>query len=262
MSETAQLILAGLGVGFMVGLTGVGGGSLMTPILVLFFGHVPGTAVGTDLFFASATKVAGTAVHHQHNSVNWKVVKLLVSGSAPASLLMLLFLWATHAAATKGGLVMAVLGTLIIVTGAQTAGLIRLGLPAGDKSDLGIRFPLLTVGVGALLGTLVTLTSIGAGALGMVLIRILYPKTLNTSSLVGTDLAHAIPLTLLAGTGYLGMGHVELPTLGWLLVGSLPGVIIGSFLPSRLQDATVRKFLGILLMVVGTKTLASVLPFG
>lgn len=262
MSSTAQLILAGLGVGFMVGLTGVGGGSLMTPILVFVFGHSPGTAVGTDLFFASATKAAGTAVHHQHRSVDWQIVRRLASGSLPASALMLVFLWATQATASKNGLVMTLLGALIMLTGAQTLGLIRLRVRAtSGQPDIGVRLPLLTVAFGALLGALVTLTSIGAGALGIVMLRYLFPTRLGAATLVGTDLAHAIPLTLLAGVGYLAMGQVEFGVLGWLLLGSVPGVIVGSLLPSRLQEATVRKALGALLIVVGVKTLAAALAF-
>jgi len=261
MSSAAQLVAAGLGVGFMVGLTGVGGGSLMTPMLILIFGHAPSAAVGTDLFFASGTKAVGTVVHHKHSSVDWQVVRLLAAGSLPAACVTLLLLSALHASATRDGVVMALLGSLIVLTGAQALGLLPLRLPASDKPDLGERRPLLTVAGGAVLGALVTLTSIGAGALGVVLLRVLYPKRLGAASLVGTDLAHAIPLTLLAGVGYLTMGSLQLATLGWLLVGSVPGVLAGSLLPSRLQEKTVRKMLGALLIVVGGKTLITALGY-
>lgn len=252
-----ELIAAGLGVGFMVGLTGVGGGSLMTPILVLVFGHAPAAAVGTDLFFASGTKVVGTAVHHKHKSVDWTVVGLLAAGSLPAAALMLALLQATHRSTTRNGLVMALLGSLITLTGAQTIGLLRWRRAPTGRPDPGVRHPSLTVAAGALLGTLVTLTSIGAGAIGVVLLRWLYPRRLAAASVVGSDLAHAIPLTLLAGCGYLSMGDVQLPVLGWLLAGSVPGVVAGSLLPARLPEATVRQALGLLLLLVGVRTLAA-----
>ena len=126
-----------------------------------------------------------------------------------------------------------------------------------SRPDPGVRHPSLTVAAGALLGTLVTLTSIGAGAIGVVLLRWLYPRRLAAASVVGSDLAHAIPLTLLAGCGYLSMGYVQLPVLGWLLAGSVPGVVAGSLLPARLQESTVRRALGLLLLVVGVRTLAA-----
>jgi uncharacterized protein len=166
-------------------------------------------------------------------------------------------LWAANASATRDGLVMALLGSLIVLTGAHSLGLLRWRPAANARLDPGVRWPALTVAGGALLGTLVTLTSIGAGALGVVLLRALYPKRLGAPAVVGTDLAHAIPLTLLAGAGYLSLGSIELRTLGWLLCGSIPGVLAGSLLPARLQEQTVRRVMGALLLVVGTKTLAS-----
>jgi len=259
MSEAFQLIAAGLGVGFLVGLTGVGGGSLMTPMLILLFGHASSTAVGTDLFFASSTKAVGTVVHHKHSSVDWQIVRRLAAGSLPAACVTLLLLSVMQASATRDGVVMALLGSLVVLSGAQALGLLPLRLPASGRPDVGERRPWLTVAGGAVLGTLVTLTSIGAGALGVVLLRVLYPKRLGAASLVGTDLAHAIPLTLLAGLGYLSMGSIQLVTLGWLLAGSIPGVLVGSMLPSRLQEKTVRRVLGSLLIVIGGKTLAMAL---
>jgi len=262
MLNSLPLVLAGLGVGFMVGMTGVGGGSLMTPILVFVFGQAPMAAVGTDLFFACVTKSVGTAAHQRHRSVNWRIVGLLAAGSLPSSLLTLLALWWVRTAQSKNVVVMALLGGLILLTGAQMLGLWRTGRRVGPRPDLGERYPLLTVACGALLGALVTLTSIGAGALGVVMLRALYPKTLPTPALVGSDLAHAIPLTLVAGVGYLSMGRVESATLGWLLLGSIPGVLLGSMLPSRLPEVVVRRALGCLLVLVGAKTLAASWPLG
>jgi len=255
MASTIAFIVSGLIVGFLVGLTGVGGGSLMAPLLVFLFGYAPGAAVGTDLFFASGTKVAGTLVHGQHHSVNWKVVRLLVLGSFPASALTLLACWLTNSKGTEHSAIMFLLGTLIVLSGMQTLGMVRLRPRLSEKRDYGERFPWVTVGCGAVLGCLVTLTSIGAGALGMVMLRLLYPKTLNARSMVGSDLAHAIPLTLLAGIGYFALGKVEFAPLGLLLIGSIPGVIVGSSLTYRLNEKLMCLLLGLLLFVVGIKVL-------
>lgn len=260
-----QYLAAGLGVGFLVGLTGVGGGSLMTPLLVFMFGHPPGLAVGTDLLFAAGTKATGTLVHHKRSSVDWGIVRLMCWGSIPAALITLLVLWATQAAASKNGIVLALLGSLVILTGLQTAGLrlpwlqraiTRLAGGNGMAADqeLGVQKPWLTVAGGAVLGVLVTLTSIGAGVLGTVMLRTLYPR-LQAKTLVGVDLAHAIPLTLIAGSGYLLLGNIDFQALAWLLVGSTPGVIAGSLLSHRLNEQALRRAIGVLLLVIGSKTL-------
>lgn len=264
-----QYIAAGLGVGFLVGLTGVGGGSLMTPLLVFMFGHPPGLAVGTDLLFAAGTKTTGTLVHHKRSSVDWRIVRLMCWGSIPAALLTLLVLWATQAATTKNAIVLGLLGSLVILTGLQTVGLRLPGfawvrswlagkseLAAGQ--ELGAQNPWLTVAGGAVLGVLVTLTSIGAGVLGTVMLRTLYPK-LEARTLVGVDIAHAIPLTLIAGSGYLLLGNIDFQALGWLLAGSTPGVVAGSLLSSRLNEYALRRAIGLLLLVIGSKTLMAAL---
>ncbi|UAN45207.1 sulfite exporter TauE/SafE family protein [Serratia sp. JSRIV001] len=260
MSVVTELIMAGVLVGFMVGLTGVGGGSLMTPLLIFVFGQPPSTAVGSDMFFACGTKLVGTAMHHKHNSVNWKVVSLLAAGSIPASVLVLLYLGMTNSSSGKSFFVMALLGTIIFLAGTQMVGWLKFNpRPLQIKEDIGVRKPYLTILFGAILGGLVTLTSIGAGALGVVLLRTLYPKTLRIASLVGTDLAHAIPLTLVAGIGYLSMGAIQFSMVGYLLCGSVPGVIIGSLLANKIKAHIVANILGLLMMVVGIKTFLTAL---
>ncbi len=251
-----QYLAAGLGVGFVVGLTGVGGGSLMTPLLVFLFGQPASVAVGTDLLFAAGTKASGTLVHHKHSAVDWRIVRLLCLGSLPAATLTLVGLWATHSSGTRNGWVLALLGVLVFATGLQALGLLKL--PRWGGADLGDRRPALVVVGGAVLGFLVALTSIGAGVLGTVLLRALFPR-LKPSALVGTDLAHAIPLTLVAGAGYLAMGSIDFHALGWLLLGSTPGVILGSLLSSRLDGRLVGKALGVLLLVIGAKTMVAAL---
>lgn len=258
MSELFQYVVAGLGVGFLVGLTGVGGGSLMTPILVFMFGHPPGLAVGTDLLFASGTKATGTLVHHKHRAVNWRIVRLMCLGSIPAAILTLTALWLAQWSTAKNAFVMGLLGALVILTGLQSVGLQLTKLIGVERrvvtTEPGVQKPWLTVAGGAVLGALVALTSIGAGVMGTVLLRTLYPK-LEARALVGTDLAHAIPLTLVAGAGYLAMGSIDFSALAWLLVGSTPGVIAGSLLSSRLNEGALRKAIGTLLLIIGTKTL-------
>jgi uncharacterized membrane protein YfcA len=253
---------AGLLVGVVVGLTGVGGGSLMTPILVLIFGVAPHTAIGTDLLFASITKMAGVGVHHQHGSVDWKIVRRLAYGSLPAAAATLAWMHLTDAARINGGLLIAAVGVALLIT---AAGMIfkeqlhalgrrwRTGTPEQFKHLQ----PALTVATGIVLGVLVTLTSIGAGALGTVMLVYLYPLRLTPKLLVGTDLAHAIPLALIAGLGHLWLGNVDWTLLGNLLVGSLPGVIAGSLLSTRMPGAWVQRAIAVVLGLVALKLLTA-----
>lgn len=249
--------IAGVLVGLLVGLTGVGGGSLMTPILVLAFGFHPATAVGTDLLYASATKLVGTGVHGWRGTVDWRVVRRLATGSVPATLLTLGGLsLAKLRAEDTGHLIAAVLGVALILTGVATLfrGTIVERLTGAFKGlgDRGIA--ILTVLLGAALGMLVTLTSVGAGALGMTALLVLYPR-FPVARLVGSDIAHAVPLTLIAGLGHWAIGSVDFSLLLSLLIGSVPGIIVGSLLASRAPDRVLTPLLAVTLAVVGGKLL-------
>ncbi len=261
--DVAQII-SGLLVGFLVGLTGVGGGSLMTPILVFIFGYAPKAAVGTDLLFAALTKTGGVFVHHgKHRSVEWKIVLQLCLGSIPAALLVIYLLENVF---TKDDAVTSVittsLGVALIFT--SLALFVRNRLLSRRQQDetaverithrerFGRWQTPLTVTVGLVLGILVTLSSVGAGALGTIALIFLYPR-LATVRIVGTDLAHAIPLTAVAGLGHMHMGNVDLGLLGSLLIGSLPGIYIGSHLSARIPEKVLRPILATLLMIIGIK---------
>ena len=245
--------VSGLLVGVLVGLTGVGGGSLMTPLLVLVFGIHPSTAVGTDLLYAAATKTVGTAVHGASGTVDWRIVGRLASGSVPATILTLLVLSQLHGQsdATNHAITF-VLGLALIAT--AIAILFRkflLSHFAEQVAALSIgRIRLMTIILGAVLGVLVSLSSVGAGAIGVTVLLILYP-TLPAGKLVGSDIAHAVPLTLIAGFGHWMMGSVDFHLLGSLLVGSIPGIIVGSLISSRIPDQVLRPFLASALALVG-----------
>jgi len=249
--------LAGVLVGLLVGLTGVGGGSLMTPILVLFFGFHPTTAVGTDLLYASATKTAGTLIHGKRGSVDWQVVRRLATGSLPAAIITLTILaFSNRTAKETSDLISGILGVALVLTAVavffrrQIVARLAPQLEAIDDDRIGW----LTVSLGALLGALVSLTSVGAGALGMTALLILYPK-LPTARLVGSDIAHAVPLTLIAGIGHLTMGSVDYWLLASLLVGSVPGIIIGSLIATHVSDRVLTPILAVTLAIVGLKLL-------
>ena len=252
-------IVSGLSVGFLVGLTGVGGGSLMTPLLVFLFGFAPTTAVGTDLLFASITKAGGVAVHHgTHGSVDWKIVRQLCMGSIPAALAVVAGLEILDIDKKTISQVMTIaLGIALILTALALFFRNRL-LKASleiDSHNPG-RFERwqtpATIFTGFVLGLLVTLSSIGAGALGTVALFYLYPR-LSTIRIVGTDLAHAIPLTAVAGLGHLHMGNVDFALLGSLLVGSLPGIYLGSHLSAKVPEYVLRPILASVLMLIGAK---------
>ncbi|MBK1688763.1 hypothetical protein EV684_11857 [Rubrivivax gelatinosus] len=252
--------IAGFGVGTVVGITGVGGGALMTPILVLLFGVAPASAIGTDLWFAAITKSVGGFVHHSKGTVDREVLKLLCLGSLPTSVATLAWLHLTNASQLKSGLLMSALGAVLLLTAVAMLFKKRVqavGLKLRTVSPLDFKRwqPALTVVAGAILGLLVTLTSIGAGALGAVMLVYLYPFRMTPSRLVGTDIVHAIPLTIVAGTGHLMLGNVDLMLLGTLLIGSIPGIIIGSHLSARLPERVLRPAIATLLVVAGAKLL-------
>lgn len=247
--------VAGVAVGFLVGLTGVGGGSLMTPLLVLAFGFHPVTAVGTDLLYASATKTVGTAVHGFSGTVDWKVVRRLALGSVPATLVTLVALAyvGTKFEGTEH-IITVMLGLALIATAIAMAFrrqiLARYAGALETTSDRQIMR--LTVILGVALGVLVSLSSVGAGALGMTALLILYPK-LPINRLVGSDIAHAVPLTLIAGMGHWAMGSVDFSLLLSLLIGSVPGIIAGSLISTRIPDGVTRVILAGTLAIVGGK---------
>jgi uncharacterized membrane protein YfcA len=246
---------SGLLVGILVGLTGVGGGSLMTPLLILLFGFHPGAAVGTDLLYASATKSVGTLVHGSNKTVDWRIAGRMALGSVPATILTVGLLYVLHLhgdAASK--LISTVLGFALVLTAATLLFrrqlfefAARRAVAPGPRATA-----ILTVALGAVLGVLITLSSVGAGAIGVTVLIFLYPKA-PLARIVGSDIAHAVPLTLIAGAGHFALGTVNLPLLGSLLVGSIPGVIIGSQLTAKIPERALRLILAGALAVVGAK---------
>jgi hypothetical protein len=234
----------------------------MTPILVLLFGVAPHMAVGTDLLNASIMKVFGTAVHARSQSVDWQVVRRLAMGSLPAAGLTLVWMGLTGSASIKDGFLIHAVAWVLLITAAGIllrSRLQRVGL--GFRLNQAERFKSLqlplTVLAGAVLGVLVTLTSIGAGALGTVMLVYLYPLRMNSSRLVGTDLAHAIPLALVAGLGHLRIGNVDYGLLVNLCLGSVPGVLLGSRISTRASLAFLRMVIAGTLSLVAVKMLIS-----
>jgi hypothetical protein len=243
--------LSGFLVGMLIGLTGVGGGSLMTPLLILMFGVHPGTAVGTDLIYAAVTKTAGSAVHGFARSIEWRVVRLLATGSLPATA-------ATLAALSHFNLdgvgarilitfvlsVALMLTALTLIFGEPIVAFYRARVTALPPERTAVS----TVLVGAAVGCLVSICSVGAGALGVIALVLLYPQ-LPMARIVGSDIAHAVPLTLAAGLGHWALGAVDWFIIGSLLVGSLPGIIIGSTLAVRIPERVLRLVLATVLLV-------------
>jgi uncharacterized membrane protein YfcA len=250
--------LSGLVVGSIVGLTGVGGGSLMTPLLILLFGIHPATAVGTDLLYAAATKTAGSFVHGFNRTVDWRIVLRLASGSVPAAALTLWLLTTTGAqTGSAGHLLGQILGAMLIVTALTLVFRNRLIRFAGRHRDPSPRLQtVLTVITGAVLGVLVSISSVGAGAIGVTILILLYPH-LPILRIVGSDIAHAVPLTLVAGLGHWAIGDVDWHMLISLLVGSIPGILISSRLAPALDERVIRLLLAAVLLIVSFKLLTS-----
>lgn len=254
------LSVAGAMTGLLVGLTGVGGGSLMTPLLLLVFGTAPVTAVGTDLWFAAITKIAATRVHGTKGLIDWQVVRRLWWGSLPASALTTLWLsrMPMEPGSTdwiKGAIAVAILVTALAMLFQKQLHELGRRLRIGDAEHFKAMQGPLTIACGALLGFLVTLTSIGAGALGVVFLAYLYPLRLTSSRLIATDIVHAIPLAMFAGTGHLIAGNVDFSLLGNLLLGSIPAVLFGAWLSSRLPQVVLRRSLSAVLMLIAAKLL-------
>lgn len=251
------LPLSGFAVGLLVGLTGVGGGSLMTPLLVLLFGFKPATAVGTDLLYAAITKSGGSWVHHRHGNIDWAVTGRLALGSVPAAAMTLLVL-AQFGVQGHGasGLISVVLGIALLLTAASLFFRQRL-LDLAKRRSASADFPhrhvaVLTVAVGVVVGALVTISSVGAGALGVTALTFLYPN-LATRRIVGSDIAHAVPLTLVAGLGHWWLGTVDVVLLVSLLIGSLPGIALGAHFAAKVPERALRGLLASVLLLIGGK---------
>ena len=258
MIDTAYA-LAGALTGFVVGLTGVGGGALMTPILLIFFGVSPTTAIATDLWFAAITKLVGARVHHTNGNIDWQVTKRLWLGSLPMALLIVVIV-SLGAQVAKVDWLTKAIGIVVLIT---AMGLLvapklvtyargrRIGHPERFKAAQ----PALTVMSGGILGLCVALTSVGAGALGSVMLLYLYPLRMTPHRLVATDIVHAIPLAVVAGLGYLFAGMVDWWMLASLLVGSVPTVLLGSLLAGKIPGRAVQIALALVLMAAGVKVL-------
>lgn len=253
-------ILAGFAVGLIIGLTGVGGGSLMTPILIFFFGIKPYMAVGTDLLFAAFTKMGGTLSLARQRLVPWRVVGQLCAGSIPASLITLAVLHRLGPASPEvQKLMTTTLGMALLLTAAAMLYKAVRGkqlprsLAHGEElAAMQARHWSLPLLFGAVIGTLVTLTSVGAGAIGVTVLLVLFPL-LPLHRIVATDIAYAVPLTLVAGMGHASLGSVDWPLLAKLLAGSLPGIWLGSRLMRHTPDRVIRSILSVLLAWAGTK---------
>lgn len=269
-------VLGGAAVGFIVGATGVGGGSLMTPLLTLVFNVPAQIAVGTDLLFAAITKAGGAAAHARRGNVQWAITGWLVAGSVPATVATLAAVQILEPdAALFAEFVKRVLGLALFLTagallfGAQIQALgrrfavrdervVALAAAAGagylSVTEERVARALPTAITGAAIGVLVTLTSVGAGAIGVVALLFLYPL-LPARQIVGADIAHAVPLTLVAGLGHAALGTVDWTLLGTLLVGSLPAIYVGAALAHRLSERTLRLALATMLAGIGSKLL-------
>ena len=256
-------VTSGFGVGLLVGMTGVGGGSLMTPLLILLFGIHPSTAVGTDLLYAAATKTGGSVVHGWARSIHWPAVIRLASGSIPASILTLILLWQLHLdSAAARSLVNIVLAFALMLTAASLIfrkaimDSLRWRMERLDDRTIARA----TVLVGAALGVLVSISSVGAGAVGVTALLLLYPH-LPMSRIVGSDIAHAVPLTLIAGIGHWALGAIDWHLMAVLLMGSLPGIVIGSYFATRVPETALRLLLAVTLILVASKLVSSEWPW-
>lgn len=254
--------LAGLAVGFTVGITGLGGGSLMTPLLVLFFGIPPTVAVGTDLVYASITNAGGAWVHHRKGNVDWKIVGCLAAGSLPmaaltATGLIALDLKDEHlvTAVTTSVLGVALMLTALAILFRDRLRRVRWNAPIDDEQRPKY-FVAATIASGMFLGVIVTISSVGAGAMGMVALLWLYPH-LRSIRLVGIDISHAVPLAAVAGLGHLYMGSVDMALLGSLLLGSLPGIYIASHVGNMFPDRILRPTVACLLLLMGGRLVVS-----
>lgn len=259
MTDISLYAAVGLMVGTLVGLTGVGGGSIMTPILMLLFGQSPAVAVGTDLLFAATTKLVATASFGFSRRVDWPIVGRLLLGSVPGSAAVVFALWLTRRAPSAADAITS--HALAIILALAAVGLLfqtplqRLGLKVTARAFVHAERHkiLLTALAGLVLGVAVTLTSVGAGALGVVMLLALYPLRLTSDRLVATDIAHALPITLIAGLGHAFLGHVNFNALAALLLGSIPGVLLASRITLRLPTRVTRTLIALMLGTVSER---------
>lgn len=251
--------IVGLLVGFAVGVTGVGGGSLLTPLLILLFGFSPAVAVGTDLLYAAGTKSFGVLLHGRQQTIDWLIVRRLACGSVPACLATITWLHYVGINPYVERLMTLLLCAAIVTTALLS--IIKHRLVSADNANVGStiltalqtprwRAPI-TVAGGMALGVLVTMSSVGAGVLGTTLLLLLYPR-LSAISIIGTDIAHAVPLTLIAGLGHVSLGTPDFTILGYLLLGSLPGIWLGTRVAYRMPEQALRPVLAALLVLVGS----------
>ncbi|QWD60588.1 sulfite exporter TauE/SafE family protein [Polynucleobacter sp. MWH-UH35A] len=258
--DSSQFIVSGALVGLLVGMTGVGGGSLMTPLLTIIFGVAPTTAVGTDLAFAAITKGFGTVAHRLHGNVRWDIVKLLCLGSITTAILSILALkFIGPVSKSFNHFISFSIGVSVLLTAISLLFRAKILKWVQDNPSLlpsGSNLKIATVAVGAVIGILVTVSSIGAGAIGATLILILYPH-LKPSQVAGTDIAYAVPLTALAGIGHWWLGNVHFDLLLGLLLGSVPAIWLGAKLSSSLSEKATRNTLAVTLFLVGIKLVAS-----
>jgi uncharacterized membrane protein YfcA len=254
--------ISGFAVGLLVGLTGVGGGSLMTPLLILLFGMHPAAAVGTDLLYAAATKSAGSVVHGFNRTVDWRVVRRLAAGSVPMTIVSISVLsyLDINGPGTRQ-LIGWVLAFALLLTAVTL--IFRNRIVARYAPIMGAlppnRIAVLTVIVGGVLGVLVSISSVGAGAIGVTALVLLYP-TLPTARIVGSDIVHAVPLTLVAGVGHWFLGSVDWQVFTALILGSVPGILIGSYAASRFPETALRVVLALTLLAVATKLSFGLMP--
>ena len=248
--------LSGFVVGAIVGLTGVGGGSLMTPLLVLLFGVPPATAVGTDLLYAAMTKAGGTVAHGRKGHIDWAITGRLAMGSIPAAAITVWVLSQLPKGSNViGQLISHGLGFALLLTAVAILFGRKLRDYASQHDESALRKRYLgkiTVVVGAILGVVVTISSVGAGALGVAVLFFLYPK-LPPIKIVGSDVAHAVPLTLVAGLGHWMLGGVDWSLLGALLLGSLPGIWLGTHISAKVPEHILRRLLASMLVIIGSK---------
>ena len=258
--DSSHFIISGALVGLLVGMTGVGGGSLMTPLLTLIFGVAPATAVGTDLAFAAITKGFGTAAHRLHGNVRWDIVRLLCIGSISTAILSILVLkYVGPVSKDWNHLISISIGISVLLTAASLlfrAKILKWVQENPSYLPTGAALNTATIIVGAVIGILVTVSSIGAGAIGATLILLLYPH-LKASEVAGTDIAYAVPLTSLAGLGHWWLGNVHFDLLFGLLLGSIPAIWLGAKLSSVLSERATRTTLAGTLFLVGIKLVSS-----
>lgn len=245
-------ILSGAAVGFIIGLTGVGGGSLMTPLLVLGFNVQPAIAVGTDLLYAAITKSGGIWTHHKLKNVDWSIVKKLSLGSIPGSIgCIIVIQYVGIADEAFEELISITLGFMLILTSAAILFKETLSKRLRRKQDYTPSTKLI-VTLGVVLGLLVTISSVGAGAIGGAILLLLYPR-LSTRRIIGTDIAHAVPLTAMAGLGHLQLGHIDFNLLLSLIIGSLPAIYIGTMVGEKLPEKLLKYMLASILLLIGIK---------